>query len=118
MAGKARRELEDYGYWYAPDGRSEDQQALFEQVEVKPQAMEWMFTKACGRRFRVSADNLNGGLGASEGFKRAILQQVHEYCAHGLPDRANQLVHGLASAFSQNDVFNAGCYQLEELDRW
>ena len=40
--------------WYAPDGRTKEQQALFEQVEIKPQAIEWMFSKAFGRRFRVS----------------------------------------------------------------
>ncbi len=38
--------LPDLGYWYAPDGRIEEQQALFEQVEIKPQAIEWLFAKS------------------------------------------------------------------------
>ncbi len=42
------------GYWYAPDGHTQEQQALFEQVEIKPQAIEWLFAQAFGRKFRVS----------------------------------------------------------------
>ena len=48
IAGKKRLNMQDYGYWYAPDGRSAEQQELFEQSEVKPQALEWMFSVACG----------------------------------------------------------------------
>src|SRR5690606_24572189 len=47
IAGKQRRSLLDYGYWYEPDGLTAEQQFLFEQVEVKPQALEWLFTLAC-----------------------------------------------------------------------
>ena len=36
IAGTERRKLEDYGYWYCPDGRTADQQQAFEQVEIKP----------------------------------------------------------------------------------
>ncbi|PCH51780.1 MAG: elongation factor P hydroxylase, partial [Cellvibrionales bacterium] len=36
QAGEARRLLEDFGYWYMPDGRDERQQKEFEQVEVIP----------------------------------------------------------------------------------
>src|SRR5690606_17895265 len=38
VAGEARRQQDDYGYWYAPDGRNAGQQKAFEQVEVLPQA--------------------------------------------------------------------------------
>jgi len=41
IAGRVRRLQQDYGYWYAPDGRSVEQQAQFELLEVKPQALEW-----------------------------------------------------------------------------
>lgn len=40
IAGKARRELVDFGYWYCPDGRDAATQGQFEDVEVKPQALE------------------------------------------------------------------------------
>ncbi len=59
IAGKQRRKLNDFGYWYAPDGRSEEQQKQFEQFEIKPQAIECLFTLACGRPFQVSQDNLS-----------------------------------------------------------
>ncbi|MEA7548766.1 elongation factor P hydroxylase, partial [Salmonella enterica subsp. enterica serovar Anatum] len=36
IAGKARRELVDFGYWYCPDGRDAQTQSQFEDVEVKP----------------------------------------------------------------------------------
>ncbi|WP_459782603.1 elongation factor P hydroxylase, partial [Photobacterium sp. R1] len=32
IAGPERRLKEDYGYWYLPDGRDTEQQAVFEQV--------------------------------------------------------------------------------------
>src|SRR4051812_43101363 len=43
IAGKQRRQLFDYGYWYRPDGRSAVEQREFENAEVKPQALEWIF---------------------------------------------------------------------------
>lgn len=61
--GKERRKLEDFGYWYEPDGRSEERQRDFEKVEVKPQALEWILATAAGFRYFASADNLNGNPG-------------------------------------------------------
>ncbi len=61
IAGPRRRLQQDYGYWYAPDGRDAEQQALFLRVEEKPQALEWLFCAACGHDFCVSLDNLDGG---------------------------------------------------------
>lgn len=58
VAGQQRRKLSDFGYWYAADGRSQAQQQAFERVEIKPQALECLFTLACQRSFRVSQDNL------------------------------------------------------------
>lgn len=51
IAGKERRLLADLGYWYAPDGRTREQQALFEQVEVKPQAIEWLLPQLLAASF-------------------------------------------------------------------
>ncbi|MEJ2898616.1 elongation factor P hydroxylase [Acinetobacter sp. NS-4] len=79
IAGEKRRLLPDLGYWYAPDGRSAEQQALFEQVEIKPQAIEWMFAKAFGRKFRVSLDNLTGDSGNGASFKDNVFAQVQQY---------------------------------------
>ncbi|OTG70732.1 hypothetical protein B9T26_13390 [Acinetobacter sp. ANC 4169] len=79
IAGDKRRLLPDLGYWYAPDGRSAEQQALFEQVEIKPQAIEWMFAQAFGRKFRVSLDNLTGDGGNGATFKDNVFAQVQQY---------------------------------------
>src|SRR4051812_38971252 len=51
IAGKERRQLPDYGYWYQPDGRNISEQIHFETVEVKPQALEWIFSVAAGSLF-------------------------------------------------------------------
>ena len=79
IAGDKRRLLPDLGYWYAPDGRTAEQQALFEQVEIKPQAIEWMFAFAFGRKFRVSLDNLTGDGGDGSIFKDNVYAQVQKY---------------------------------------
>ncbi|WGL17467.1 elongation factor P hydroxylase [Microbulbifer bruguierae] len=115
VAGARRRQLPDYGYWYAPDGRSPEQQAEFEIVEVKPQAIEWIFARACGLKFRVSADNLGAGLGPSAVFKLAIWQQARRYCEEGANSRVRQFAESLAQAFGRPDPLCVGLYRLEDL---
>ncbi|WP_444944622.1 elongation factor P hydroxylase [Microbulbifer sp. ZKSA006] len=115
VAGEARRRLPDYGYWYAPDGRSAEQQAEFEQVEVKPQALEWIFARACGLKFRVSADNLESGLGPSDSFKQAIWQQVLDYCETRPNPRACAFAEALAREFSGPNPFNRDNFPLADL---
>ena len=58
VAGRCRRALPDYGYWYTPDGRSAERQAAFFSVEAKPQAIESIFCEALGVAFAPSTDNL------------------------------------------------------------
>jgi elongation factor P hydroxylase len=82
IAGEQRRQLADYGYWYAPDGRTDNQQQQFEVVEAKPQAVEWLFSHACGSYFRLSTDNLNGEVAISDGFKKSVLNEVQAICTH------------------------------------
>ncbi|SMB80590.1 hypothetical protein SAMN05660772_01660 [Pasteurella testudinis DSM 23072] len=99
VAGRSRWHLEDFGYWYEPDGRSEEQQRLFEKVEVKPQAIEWILSTAAGKRFFTSADNLNGQAGDSRPFKSAVYAQVCHYAEHGLPKRAETLRQALSQFY-------------------
>lgn len=100
VAGARRRKLLDYGYWYEPDGRSEEQQRLFEQVEVKPQALEWIFTQASGNTFRLSVDNVNQPeVKASEGFRKNVHAQVVSYLTYGLPERAKLFLDALLNHF-------------------
>lgn len=95
IAGEKRRKLVDFGYWYAPDGRSGEQQELFQSVEVKPQAIEWILSRAAGYRFRVSIDNLNGSESNTYDFKKAVYEQVKTYCEQGLSARAETLRQAL-----------------------
>ena len=100
IAGEKRRLLEDYGYWYCPDGRDERQQAEFERVEIKPQAIEWAFTEAAGRRFQVSTDNLNGAQPNREAFTRHVQSQLNWYKNNGFPPRAERFISALSATFS------------------
>lgn len=101
IAGEARRRLPDFGYWYAPDGRTAGQQAAFESVEYRPQALEWFFSRACAHRFRVSADNLHpdGSIPDGESFKRRVLDQALHWQTAGLPLRAGMFFAALSNEF-------------------
>jgi elongation factor P hydroxylase len=90
IAGKERRQLEDYGYWYDPDTRDVLSQKEFEGVEVKPQAIECIFHWVLGLRFRVSVDNLSLPDYDSQHFERVVMDQVGSYITSGLPERARQ----------------------------
>ncbi|MCV2883088.1 elongation factor P hydroxylase [Aestuariibacter sp. AA17] len=95
IAGKARRLLEDYGYWYCPDGRNAQQQAEFEKVEIKPQAVEWGLSLAANKTFRVSTDNLHGAEPDRETFTKHVREQLIHYIETGFPPRAEQLIQAL-----------------------
>ncbi len=95
IAGKARRLLEDYGYWYQPDGRNSAQQREFEKVEVKPQALEWAFSLAANFNFQISVDNLAGDPGDCSAFKAKVYAQLVDYHTNGFPVRAQQFIIAL-----------------------
>jgi elongation factor P hydroxylase len=81
IAGEARRRIDDYGYWYEPDGRTDRQQARFFEVEVKPQALDLPF--------EASVDNLgNTAVDGIDEFKARVDRQCALYAATGLPERA------------------------------
>ncbi len=100
QAGEARRLLEDFGYWYQPDGRNELEQQKFEQVEVIPQAIEWAFNVAAQRKFHVSSDNLSGFQADTNSFKMKVLRQVQVFLENGFPVRANQFIEALAQFYN------------------
>jgi len=102
VAGKERRKLEDFGYWYEPDGRSEERQAEFERVEVKPQALEWIFSVASNHQFHFSADNLEGDAKPSKEFMEKVLIQVHTYLNNGLPKDAEIWKQALTQKYRPN----------------
>jgi elongation factor P hydroxylase len=115
LAGKARRATLDYGYWYCPDGRDAQQQIAFQQVEVKPQAIEWVLSMAVGLPFRLSNDNLDGDPGDPQAFRIAVWEQTQEYLAHGLPARAQFLKDALLKHYDRVKIFHHGMFSLDSL---
>ncbi|PIE43356.1 MAG: hypothetical protein CSA50_05630 [Gammaproteobacteria bacterium] len=116
IAGPERRTQTDYGYWYQPDGRTVRQQTVFEQVESKPQAIEWILCQSVGLPFRVSSDNLNGERSKTElQFKQNILAQVYRYFDDGLPERADIYREALLSYFRPSVTLTKALFDIEEL---
>ncbi|WP_322853372.1 elongation factor P hydroxylase [Marinobacter sp. X15-166B] len=108
IAGAERRKLPDYGYWYCPDGRTAAQQQLFERVEVKPQALEWLFSVAADFRFHISVDNLNGaGAVDAAGFRLRVRDQADQYLLQGLPARAQAFLQTLMTFYGTTDRFHS-----------
>lgn len=118
IAGQHRRTLPDLGYWYAPDGRTQEQQALFEQVEIKPQALEWLFSNACNRRFRVSLDNLTGDGGDGTGFKDNVYLQVQSYLndPDSIPQDGLAFIRHLCKSISLKDMPLINEFERRALD--
>jgi len=106
LAGEKRRRLIDYGYWYMPDGRNESEQRLFEQVEIKPQAIEWLFALAAGFNFHISLDNLTGNASVSENFLTQVYNQARHYLSSGLPMRAELFKEKLLGFYGRRAVYN------------
>ena len=115
IAGASRRQLTDYGYWYKPDGRNKLAQKEFEDVEKKPQALEWIFSVAAGKSFYISADNLLNNSSDNNAFKAKIYHQVLEYLAKGLPARAEKFKQELLKFYKREKIFNENLFTIELL---
>lgn len=89
VAGTERRNLDDYGYWYAQDGRNQQQQDEFFKVEVKPQSIEWAFSILCGVKFEASVDNLDNSVKGVDEFKNNLDTQIKKYIDYGFNPRVN-----------------------------
>ncbi len=116
IAGPARLQEIDFGYWYVPDGRTPQQQIQFEQAEVKPQALEWIFSVCSGQRFTVSTDNLSRDQRTfPKYFARRVYRQVLDYCDVGLPARANVFAKALSAEFDQPVTVTRQYFRLTDL---
>src|SRR5690606_11501807 len=98
-----------------PDGRSAAQQSAFEQVEVKRQALEWLFCEAAGHPFRVRLDNLSGEATDPTPFKQRVVDQVQAYLQHGIPERPTCFIYALLSFYRPGDRLEAAAFTLERL---
>lgn len=109
IAGQKRRQKIDYGYWYEPpgnSGRKVGQQQAFQNVEIKPQALEWIFSSALKKKFFVSADNFAScNLGQSLHFKTAIRDQALSFISDGMPKRSNLFLSSIIDAWHTESYF-------------
>lgn len=117
IAGSERRQKLDFGYWYHPDGRTAEQQAAFERVEVLPQALEYSFARACCFPFRVSIDNLGNPNNCSRDFRHAIYRQARELTKRGLPARGTQFYQALASFYGGPLEYRHLTIRAEDFER-
>ena len=93
IAGNERRLMDDFGYWYNEENRSESQQNEFYKVEIRPQAIEMGLCSALNIPFKISADNLNSkNLGQIEAFQRDVALQYEEYKKNDFPHRASEII--------------------------
>ncbi len=72
----------------------------FEDVEVKPQALDWLFCVAAGYPFNVSCDNLEGDFEPDRVvFQRRVHAQVMDYLANGIPERPARFIKALQNYY-------------------
>lgn len=107
VAGRERRKQDDYGYWYAPDGRTESQQEAFFKVECLPQAIERWFCEILGVPFIVSLDNLDGSVtdAAVVAFDRAVEAKYRSLLEKGVSKRMQLVCEALKVASDSHDKF-------------
>ncbi len=60
LAGDQRRNIDDFGYWYSPCGRTIEEQQRFEFVEARPQGLEKAMCEIIGVKFSPSIDDFSG----------------------------------------------------------
>lgn len=100
IAGEPRRLQLDFGYWYVPEGRSTADQTRFLSVEVKPQAIELLFSLCADFPFRVSVDNFSeNSTQLAESFYRKVIEQALHYVERGLPARSQIFCEALIAYY-------------------
>ena len=100
-AGLARRCIDDFGYWYHPEGRTESEQQAFYEVERIPQALECLFSRAAGLSFKPSYDDFSqepASARARADFARSVEATVSSMLSGGtkIPHRARLFINALA----------------------
>ena len=109
IAGADRRQQPDYGYWYR-EKRDIKQQRTFENVEVKPQALEWIFSVAAGVGFRVSRDNFDESTLDMNEFSAEVHAAVIALL-DGLPPRGERFIHALVAQTGNKQALKNGTYR-------
>jgi elongation factor P hydroxylase len=109
IAGADRRQQPDYGYWYR-EKRDIKQQRTFETVEVKPQALEWIFSVAAGVGFRLSRDNFDESTLDMNEFSAEVHAAVIALL-DGLPPRGERFIHALVAQTGNKQALKNGTYR-------
>lgn len=109
LAGQQRRQLDDYGYWYAPCGRNADEQLAFERVEARPQALEKAFCQIISMPFCPSLDDFSGK-GASPTFLNN-LQRHYQQMLTAPPPLAKKALQTLSQYVMLKHNKTASDYQ-------
>ncbi|CAM3733149.1 elongation factor P hydroxylase [Halomonas casei] len=71
LAGDRRRNIDDFGFWYSPCGRTVENQSRFEIAEARPQGLEKVMCEIVGLKFSPSLDDFSGHP-PSEGFLKNL----------------------------------------------
>lgn len=93
LAGRARRGLPDYGYWYRPPPRSRAEQAAFFAAEERVQALESLLAHACGLKFHISADQPGTDV---HQFAASVAHRAEAMRSEGIRGRAGEVLAVLA----------------------
>lgn len=90
LAGDRRRKLDDFGFWYFPCGRTEEEQIQFEKVEARPQGLEKVMCEAMGIKFSPSLDDFSGRPASSEFLKN--LESAYQEMKTNPPPTAKKVL--------------------------
>ena len=114
IAGAERRKIVDYGYWYKKH-RTAKEQLQFETLEIRPQALEWIFSQAAGIRFRVSLDNFERMSEDCFEFRASVRKEAKKLLTL-MNKRANLFLSDLVSVSGNKNVFLPETF--EEMPAW
>lgn len=115
IAGKKRRQLVDYGYWYEPDGRDSRLQKLFERSEAKPQALEWILSSAVGVPFCVSFDNLDQATFDAEMFCSSVRDAALQFVFNQeIPARAKTFLGSCLQTSEDQQKFTSYWHSVKQ----
>ncbi|MCO7223640.1 elongation factor P hydroxylase [Pleionea sp. CnH1-48] len=94
LAGEQRRAQDDFGFWYVPCGRTQEQQEQFEKVEARPQGLEKAMCDIIGIDFSPSIDDFSGRP-PSDSFLQGIETAYNEMLTNP-PPTAKKAIQGLS----------------------
>lgn len=100
LAGDRRRQLDDFGYWYSPCGRSQEEQAKFEAVEARPQGLEKALCEIVGLKFSPSLDDFSGRPPSKEFLKNIDI--AYREMLINPPPTAKKALNGLKDLMTES----------------